>query len=143
MGLDAAPRHHPPRDKALSSRRLSMAFFHQPNYDAVIECLPTCVTAERPARYGRTTSGEHVWMKITKHARRTWRRRRRNVLIEQISYTCCIPARRRRSSPPMNRKGRVRPVMPSCRPIPPGGASRKSQRATQSCSSNDRPRRRL
>ena len=28
---------NPPRDKALGSRRLSMAFFHQPNYDAVIE----------------------------------------------------------------------------------------------------------
>jgi isopenicillin N synthase-like dioxygenase len=54
---------NPPRDKALGSRRLAMAFFHQPNYDAVIECLPTCSGAERPPRYGRTTSGEHVWMK--------------------------------------------------------------------------------
>jgi isopenicillin N synthase-like dioxygenase len=58
---------NPPRDRALSSRRLSMAFFHQPNYDAVIECLPTCSDADRPPRYGRTTSGEHVWMKINKH----------------------------------------------------------------------------
>jgi isopenicillin N synthase-like dioxygenase len=33
---------NPPRDKAIGIRRLSMAFFHQPNYDAVIECLPTC-----------------------------------------------------------------------------------------------------
>ncbi len=40
---------NPPRDKAAGSRRLSMAFFHQPNYDAVIECLPTCSSAERPA----------------------------------------------------------------------------------------------
>jgi isopenicillin N synthase-like dioxygenase len=44
-----------------------MAFFHQPNYDAVIECLPTCAGAGRPPRYGKTTSGEHVWMKINKH----------------------------------------------------------------------------
>ena len=58
---------NPPRDKALGSRRLSTTFFHQPNYDAVIECLPTCCSAARPARYGRTTSGEHVWMKINKH----------------------------------------------------------------------------
>jgi isopenicillin N synthase-like dioxygenase len=58
---------NPPRDKALGSRRISMAFFHQPNYDAIIECLPTCSSADRPARYGRPTSGEHVWMKITKH----------------------------------------------------------------------------
>lgn len=58
---------NPPRDRALGSRRLSMTFFHQPNYDAVIDCLPTCCSAERPARYGTTTSGEHVWMKINKH----------------------------------------------------------------------------
>jgi isopenicillin N synthase-like dioxygenase len=58
---------NPPRDHALGSRRLSMPFFHQPNYDAAIECLPTCTSAERPPRYGRTTSGEHVWMKINKH----------------------------------------------------------------------------
>ncbi len=58
---------NPPRDKAVGSRRLSMAFFHQPNYDAVIECLPTCSASGRPPRYGRTTSGEHVWMKINKH----------------------------------------------------------------------------
>ena len=44
---------NPPRDKALGSRRLSMAFFHQPNYDAVIECLPTCSGADRPAALRR------------------------------------------------------------------------------------------
>jgi isopenicillin N synthase-like dioxygenase len=44
-----------------------MAFFHQPNYDAVIECLPTCSGVDRPPRYGKTTSGEHVWKKINKH----------------------------------------------------------------------------
>jgi isopenicillin N synthase-like dioxygenase len=58
---------NPPRDKAVGSRRLSMAFFHQPNYDAVIECLPTCSDTGRPPRYGKTTSGDHVWMKINKH----------------------------------------------------------------------------
>lgn len=58
---------NPPRSKALGSRRISMTFFHQPNYDAVIECLPTCCTDDHPPRYGSTTSGEHVWMKINKH----------------------------------------------------------------------------
>ncbi|MBV8412740.1 MAG: isopenicillin N synthase family oxygenase [Alphaproteobacteria bacterium] len=58
---------NPPATAGAAARRLSMAFFHQPNYDAVIQCLPTCTTAERPARYGSTTSGEHVWMKINKH----------------------------------------------------------------------------
>jgi isopenicillin N synthase-like dioxygenase len=30
--------------------RYSIAYFHSPNPDAVIECLPTC-TAEEPPRY--------------------------------------------------------------------------------------------
>lgn len=58
---------NPPRDAQGSTRRLSMPFFHQPNYDAVIDCIPTCVSAANPARYGRTTSGAHVLAKIAKH----------------------------------------------------------------------------
>jgi isopenicillin N synthase-like dioxygenase len=58
---------NPPRSAGDAARRLSMTFFHQPNYDAVIECLPTCADSGRPPRYGTTTSGEHVWMKINKH----------------------------------------------------------------------------
>jgi isopenicillin N synthase-like dioxygenase len=58
---------NPPRAAGEGARRLSMAFFHQPNYDAVIQCLPTCAEPGRPPRYMKTTSGEHVWMKINKH----------------------------------------------------------------------------
>lgn len=58
---------NPSRSAGAAARRLSMAFFHQPNYDAVIQCLPTCADASRPPRYGTTTSGEHVWTKINKH----------------------------------------------------------------------------
>jgi len=57
---------NPPREKAHLSKT-SLLFFHQPNYDAVIECIPTCTGPGDPPRYGRTTSGEHVTMKITKH----------------------------------------------------------------------------
>ena len=56
---------NPPRDKAHLDRQ-SLIFFHQPNYDAVIECLPSCVSADNPARYGRTTSGEHITTQLTK-----------------------------------------------------------------------------
>ena len=56
---------NPPRDKAHVSKT-SLLFFHQPNYDAVVECIPTCCSAERPARYERTTSGEHVTLKTKK-----------------------------------------------------------------------------
>ncbi len=31
--------------------RLSIPFFHQPNFDAVIACLPSCATADHPPRY--------------------------------------------------------------------------------------------
>jgi len=31
--------------------RYSIAYFHSPNPNAVIECVPTCVTAENPPRY--------------------------------------------------------------------------------------------
>ena len=40
--------------------RLSIPFFHQPNYDALIECLPSCATEARPPRYAPVTSGEWV-----------------------------------------------------------------------------------
>lgn len=50
---------NPPRDKALGSRRQSCVFFYQPNYDAVIECLPSCCGPGHPPKYPATTSGEH------------------------------------------------------------------------------------
>src|SRR5438128_7579700 len=31
--------------------RYSIAYFHSPNPDSVIECLPSCVSADNPARY--------------------------------------------------------------------------------------------
>ena len=58
---------NPSRAAGAAARRLSMAFFHQPNYDAVIQCLPTCADAGAAAALRTTTSGEHVWTKITKH----------------------------------------------------------------------------
>jgi isopenicillin N synthase-like dioxygenase len=56
---------NPPRDTAVGSRRQSLIFFHQPNYDAVIECLPTCLDNGR-AKYAPITSGEHLLMKMQK-----------------------------------------------------------------------------
>lgn len=43
-----------------ASRRLSLPFFCQPNYDAVIEALPTCVGARTPSRYPTITAGQNV-----------------------------------------------------------------------------------
>lgn len=57
----------PPVGGGASSRRLSLVFFHQPNDDARIECLPTCAPEDGPVRYAPTTSGEHLRMKLTRH----------------------------------------------------------------------------
>ncbi len=47
-----------------NSRRRSVAFFHDGNYDAVVECLPTCATSERPAKYPPVIAGEHLMAKL-------------------------------------------------------------------------------
>src|SRR6202022_3842710 len=50
---------NPPRDKIIGSERLSLVFFHQPNYDALVECLPSCLGPGNPAKYPPVTSGEY------------------------------------------------------------------------------------
>ena len=40
--------------------RYLIAFFLDPNPDAVVECLPSCVTAERPAQYAPTTGAAYL-----------------------------------------------------------------------------------
>lgn len=56
----------PPPDASGSTRRQSVVFFHQPNYDAEVVPLPSCSGPDRPPRYAPTTSGEHLFMKMTK-----------------------------------------------------------------------------
>ncbi len=57
---------NPPRAAAAGNRRLSIPFFHQPNYDALIECLPSCCGPDNPPRYEPVTSGQH---RLTKFLR--------------------------------------------------------------------------
>ncbi len=57
---------NPPRELADDSDRLSLVFFHQPNYDAVIECLPTVLDQGEAPLYEPITSGEHLYNKFTK-----------------------------------------------------------------------------
>jgi isopenicillin N synthase-like dioxygenase len=40
--------------------RYSIPFFFGPNYDTVVEALPSCVDAEHPAKYEPVTSGDYV-----------------------------------------------------------------------------------
>jgi len=54
----------PPADQAGPFRRRSIAWFQQPNHDALIEVLPTCVSDENPARYKPITAGAHLMAKL-------------------------------------------------------------------------------
>ena len=40
--------------------RVSIAFFHQPDFDARIECIPTCTSTDDPPRHPPTTSGKWI-----------------------------------------------------------------------------------
>jgi isopenicillin N synthase-like dioxygenase len=44
--------------------RRSAAYFHDGNVDAVIQCLPSCVTEDNPARYKPVTVGQHLAAKL-------------------------------------------------------------------------------
>ncbi len=52
----------PPDRRAIA--RVSIPFFHQPNWDAVIECLPHCADATDPPRYEPITSGAYLLAKV-------------------------------------------------------------------------------
>jgi isopenicillin N synthase-like dioxygenase len=41
-----------------------MAFFHDGNHDALIECLPTCHDAGNPPRYRSVLAGDHLMAKV-------------------------------------------------------------------------------
>ena len=48
----------PARSRAIP--RVSIPFFHHPNYDALIECLPSCTDVDDPPRYPPVTSGTYL-----------------------------------------------------------------------------------
>lgn len=54
----------PPRDAARNCERYSLAFFHNANWDAVIECIPTCRADGEPARHPPVTAGRHLMDKF-------------------------------------------------------------------------------
>ena len=56
---------NPPR---ASGGRLSFCHFVEPNYDAVIECLPTCHGPDEPAKYPPITAGDYMLEKFSVQA---------------------------------------------------------------------------
>jgi isopenicillin N synthase-like dioxygenase len=57
---------NPPREHACDSPRLSLVFFHETNYDTVIECLPHCSSQEKPPKYEPVTCGDYLRLKFTR-----------------------------------------------------------------------------
>ena len=52
--------------EGVTGDRISVAFFHQPAYDALIECIPTCTAPDDPPRHEPVTSGEWIRLMIEK-----------------------------------------------------------------------------
>jgi isopenicillin N synthase-like dioxygenase len=55
---------NPPPDANGSTRRQSIAFFHQPNWEAEIRCIPTCLATGEQAKYPPVGSGAHLMEKF-------------------------------------------------------------------------------
>jgi isopenicillin N synthase-like dioxygenase len=51
---------NPPAELAATSRRQSLVFFHNPNYDAPVAYIPTCLKPGEQPKYTPATSGEHL-----------------------------------------------------------------------------------
>ena len=54
----------PPSTVGGPALRRSMAFFHDGNWDATIECLPTCTSAGRPPKYEPVRAIDHLMNKL-------------------------------------------------------------------------------
>ena len=54
----------PPPLSSGASRRRSIAFFHEADYDALVTVMPTCTSADNPPRYEPVTAGEHLMNKL-------------------------------------------------------------------------------
>jgi isopenicillin N synthase-like dioxygenase len=55
---------NPPGEGLADSRRLSVVFFHQPNVEAIIDCIPSCTSVDRPQRYRAVSAGDYFAMKL-------------------------------------------------------------------------------
>lgn len=54
----------PARHAAEVRTRRSVAFFHDGNHDALVECLPTCVLPGEPPKYAPVRAGDHLMAKL-------------------------------------------------------------------------------
>ncbi len=57
---------NPDAEAGRSTRRQSTVFFHNPNFDALVACIPSCQNENNPPKYKPITVGEHHLMKMGK-----------------------------------------------------------------------------
>jgi len=55
----------PPVGESSPALRRAAAFFHDGNYDALVEVLPTCCSSDNPPKYPPVLAGEHLMAKLT------------------------------------------------------------------------------
>lgn len=55
-----------PHPETLGKRRMSIAFFHNPNPDALIEVIDSCISEDAPPKYEPILAKTHLEMKIAK-----------------------------------------------------------------------------
>jgi isopenicillin N synthase-like dioxygenase len=55
---------NPPTAASADSRRLSVVFFHQPNLEAMIETIPSCIAPGNPQRYDAVSAGAYFAAKL-------------------------------------------------------------------------------
>ncbi len=55
---------NPPAAPGQSTRRLSVAYFAHANYDGMIRCIPTCLSASAGAKHPPVLAGEHRAAKV-------------------------------------------------------------------------------
>jgi isopenicillin N synthase-like dioxygenase len=57
---------NPARELTGSTQRLSMVVFFGPHEDSEIDCLPSCVSADNPARWPPVKAGDYIRAKIAR-----------------------------------------------------------------------------
>ena len=55
----------PDGPKIGTSRRQSIAFFHNTNLDAEIECIPSCLAPDEQPKYEKVLSGPYLWNRFS------------------------------------------------------------------------------
>jgi len=55
-----------PHPDTLGQRRMSIPFFHNPNPDAVVECIPGCWSEDNPKKYDSILAKTHMEMKVSR-----------------------------------------------------------------------------